>query len=326
MSTRSSRSWSSRPIRSAGSSYRSTMSRPLSRPSSGFSFVESNFRVVSPQTPVVPEVYIQKRNKSRPKEITINDAPMMLLPKARVRDSLDYYDQFRRSYSVVADTDVQGLHISTIQSYTGLENRIPHKSVLKSRRSSISRSDADSGFCSLKRAVTFENLSHSQCSVYRSDDDFDHLSDSSDEDKASNDIDDHLPDIHTTHGDLPDHLESFDNGEMVLADPPFERSRPSSRTEGYEYHKRRRHGQDEKHDISTCEICGVVLSETERVKRKFGKVDNFLDWVMSKWGPVSQFSHFDDLSPVEFFGLHVCFLLHTLFLFFPFIILYPERD
>ncbi|XP_053374901.1 uncharacterized protein LOC123535376 [Mercenaria mercenaria] len=278
MSARTYRSWSSRPSRSART-YRSTASRP----SSGCSLVEGNFRVMTPGTPIIPEIHITNRSR-RQKEITINDAPMMLLPKARVRDSLDYYDQFRRSYSVVADTSAQGLHISTVQSYSCLESKTPHKSVLKSRRNSISRSEADSGFCSLKRAVTFENLSHSQSSVYKSDDDLDNLSDSSDEDKLDNHTDDHLPDIQSTLDDIPDHLESFSNGDFVLADPQYV-PRPPSRTEGYQVHNRRRHGQHGNHDISACEICGVVLSEKDKVKMKFGKVDKFLDWVMSKWGP-----------------------------------------
>lgn len=266
-------------------SYRPTASNQFSRPSSGCSYVESNFRVMTPETPLIPEVHIRSRSR-RQKEITINDAPMMLLPKARVRDSLDYYDSFRRSYSVVADTSAQGLHISTIQSVSGLEKMAPHKPALKSRRSSVSRSEADSGFCSLKRAVTFENLSYSQSSVYKSDDDLDNLSVSTVDDKFDNDSDDHLPDIQASVDEIPDHLESFSNGDFVLANPPHV-PRPPSRAEGFYVSKRRRHGHHEDHDISACEICGVVLSEKDRVKKKFGKVDKFLDWVMSKWGPVS---------------------------------------
>ncbi|XP_060599771.1 uncharacterized protein LOC132753345 isoform X4 [Ruditapes philippinarum] len=282
MSARTYRNLSMRPGRSARS-YRSASTRQFSRPSSSCSLVESNFRVMTPETPIIPEVHITNRSR-RQKEITINDAPMMLLPKARVRDSLDYYDNFRRSYSVVADTSVQGLHISTIQSVSGLEKITPQKPALKSRRSSISRSEADSGFCSLKRAVTFENLSHSQSSVYKSDDDLDNLSVSTVDDNLDNDSDDHLPNIQASFGEIPDHLESFSNGDYVLANPPHV-PRPPSRSEGYYFSKRRRHGHSEDHDISACEICGVVLSEKDKVQMKFGKVDKFLDWVMSKWGP-----------------------------------------
>lgn len=265
-------SWSSRSARSH---------RMLpSRPSSSCSHVESNFRLGSPVTPVIPEVHIQKRSKyavstREPVQITINDAPMMLLPKARVRDSLDYYDRFRRSGSVVADTSVQGLHISTIQSVTDMYSRVPHKSAMKSRKCSISRSETDSGFYSMKRAVTFDNLNQSQNSVYRSDEDSDSLSNASGSGGCRYDGEaEHLSQDYLNQDHLPEHLESFGN----LSCP--------SRTEGYQQ-SRWQHGLRSDHDISACEICGVVLSDTDRVKRKFGKVDAFLDWVMSRWGPVS---------------------------------------
>ncbi|KAL4223889.1 hypothetical protein ACF0H5_017352 [Mactra antiquata] len=279
MSSRSYRSWASR---SAGrSSYSSRSYRSFSsRPSSSCSLVESNFRVGLPETPVVPEVYITRRNEpSKTREISINDAPMMLLPKARVRDSLDYYDSFRRSYSVVADTSVQGLHISTIQSITGLEARLPTKSALKSRRNSISRSEADSGFCSLKRTVTFENLNHSQSTVFRSDDEFDNMSVSSDENEAEPRCEYNSS---TDKDSYPDHLESFGSGAVIAEPTPRSKSR-----QGRQDKSRRKHGQDHYHDVHACEICGMILSDRDKVQKSFGKVDTFLDWVMSKWGPVS---------------------------------------
>lgn len=278
MSTRSYRSWASRSAgRSSysGRSYRSVSSRP----SSSCSLVESNFRVSLPETPVVPEVFISRRKPNKQREISINDAPMMLLPKARVRDSLDYYDNFRRSYSVVADTSMQGLHISTIQTMSGLETRLPPKSALKSRCNSISRSDADSGFSSLKRTVTFENLNRSQSTVFRSDDEFENMSDSSEESDSETRFD---RVTNSNSDEFPDHLESFGSDQVVVPEP---KSRPQSR-QGQQG-KRRKHGQNEYHDVHACEICGMILSEKERVTRKFGKVDSFLDWVMSKWGPVS---------------------------------------
>lgn len=279
-SARAHGSWSSRSPRSV----RSHRMLP-SRSTSSCSHVESNFRLGLPVTPVIPEVYIQKRSKytvstREPVQITINDAPMMLLPKARVRDSLDYYDSFRRSYSVVADTSVQGLHISTIQSVAGMAARVPHKSAMKSRQSSISRSETDSGFFSLKRAVTFDNLNRNQNSVYRSDEECDSLSDGSGECRYD-DVSEHLSQVHLNHDHLPEHLESFDNGTQVVSDLSC-----PSRTEGY-LQSRWNHGLRGDHDISACEICGVVLSDTDRVKRTFGKVDAFLDWVLSRWGPVS---------------------------------------
>ncbi|XP_052256571.1 uncharacterized protein LOC127861814 isoform X12 [Dreissena polymorpha] len=260
-------------------SYRSLSSRTTrSRPSSSLSFVESNFRV---DTPDVPQVVIGKRSKAR--EITINDAPMMLLPKARVRDNLDYYDRFRRSFAVVADTTYQGLHISTIESVNGMPS-IPQKSALKPRKDSTSRSEADSGFCSLKRSVTFDNLSRSQSTVYASDDDADNNSDSFFEDREYEYKNPYRhPALNGAADDFPEYLESFGNDAPVVISPTISQSRPPSRQLGSSLGRRRRHGHSN-HDDDACEICGVVLSDVERVQKSFGKVDSFLDWVMARWG------------------------------------------
>lgn len=267
------------------------------RPSSRCSVVEGNFRVETPMIPEVridrayglPEVQIEK--KIKPREITINDSPMMLLPKARVRESMEYYDQFRQSYNgVVADTSTQGLHISTIQSVTGLVTRIAPKSAIKHRKNSLSRSEADSGFCSLKRSVTFENLSRSQSTVFRSDDEYDNLSETSSDEKYDCErIPCPSPEI-ADSDDFPMHLESFGNDGPVIPSPPLIPPRPLSRQCHSEKVRRRRHGEQDGHDAESCEICGVVLSDSERVKRSFGRVDTFLDWVMSKWGKVSKTS------------------------------------
>jgi len=253
-----------------------------SRPTSRCSYVESNFRV---DTPVIPEVMIEARPRSR--EISINDAPMMLLPKARVRDSLAYYEKFRRPYTVVAaDAPYQGLHISTVQSVDTMTPRVMPKSALKQRKDSFSRSETDSGFCSLKRSVTFDNLNQSQSTVFQSEFDFDNLSDCSDDVKNNLELDHDLS-CHCSRdlGDLPDYLDAYGDNEPVLPYPPRSAPpRPSSRAS-----KRRRHG-DGAHDADMCEICGVVLTTEERVRRSFGKVDGFLDWVMSRWGKVSQYT------------------------------------
>lgn len=266
------------------------------RPASRCSVVESNFSLQSPivipdvrieSVPFLPEVNVER--KLKPREITINDSPMMLLPKARVRESVDFYDQARRAYGgVVADTSTQGLHISTIQSVVGMDSRLPSKSAIKHRKNSISRSEADSGFCSLKRSVTFENLSRSQSTVFRSDDEFENMSDSSSDEK-----DDHhtarpsypSPEVPESD-DFPIHVDSYGHDEPVITNPQFIPPRPPSRQCHSERERRRRHGDHEGHDAESCEICGVVLTDSERVKKSFGRVDTFLDWVMCKWGKV----------------------------------------
>ncbi|XP_052800169.1 uncharacterized protein LOC128231412 isoform X3 [Mya arenaria] len=286
-------------------STRSLLSRSArSRSSSRFSCVEGNFRV---DTPIIPEVIVQTRPKTR--EITINDAPMMLLPKARVRDSPSHYDKFRRSYTVVeADAPYQGLHISTIQSVDGMVPRQMPRSALKQRKESISRSEADSGFCSLKRSVTFDNLSRSQSTVFRSDDEFENLSESSYDETAdtNHELFHHnnaLEDV-----DLSDHLDSFGDNSPVISrlspHPPPKTVLPV---------KRRRHGEGD-HNVEACEICGVILSDTERVQRSFGKVDSFLSWVMVRWGKRGELQYVQRPSSSRGHRPHFCNFVHQMHL------------
>ena len=263
------------------------------QPASRCTVVESNFRVQTPtipevrieRSPYLPEVHFGRKSTSReskPREITINDSPMMLLPKARVRESMEYYDSFHRSYNgVIADTSTQGLHISTIQSVVGMESRTPTKPAIKSRKNSISQSEADSGFCSLKRSVTFEDISRSQSTVFRSDDELDNMSDTSSDERHTESYSP-SPEI-ADSDDFPTHLESFGNDAPVVFIPPRPPSRQchSARTI-----RRGRHVDQDGHDSESCEICGVVLTDKDRVQKSFGKVDTFLDWVMTKWGKV----------------------------------------
>ena len=262
--------------------------------------MEGNFRVEEAITPLIPEVYITRKERPRSHQLTINDAPMMLLPKARLRESLDYYDQFRRSYSVVADTTTQGLHISTIQSVNAIQMRAPPKSAMKSRCSSaMGRSDVDSGIGSLKRSVTFDNLTQSRSTVYRLDDDLDNLSDISNDDDKDDVIKpdtDHtledrdsffrLPSLTKLDDNLPAHLDTFGTDEPTLSSP---KPRTISRSSSFTKTKRRKHSHTDNDDMDACEICGTILSDKERVQKSFGQVDNFLDWVLSKWGKVSIF-------------------------------------
>ena len=256
-------------------------------------------------TPIIPEVHITRRKKPRSQQLSINDAPMMLLPKARLRDSLDFYDNYRRSaYNIVADTSVHGLHISTIQSVNAIQMRTPSKSAMKSRCfSAMGRSDrdADSGIGSLKRSVTFDNLTQSRSTVYRSEDDLENIDNISD--GSVNEKDDHintvashnnenadsffrLPSLVKPDDDLPAHLDTFGTNEPAVTD-----TRPGSREQKRNSDaKRRKHSHTDRRDVESCEICGTVLSDEERVMKRFGKVDTFLDWVLSRWGKVSLFN------------------------------------
>ena len=293
MSSATLRTWS--PMsRSRTWSTRSSRSRPTSS-STRCSLVESNFQVIMPETSMLPEVYVKPRGRSRGREITINETPMMLLPKARLRESLDIYNSVRHSYGVVADTSTQGLHLSTIPSVYSMERRHPPKSALKSgRQSSAGRSEADSGIGSLKRSVTFDNLSRSQSTVFKSDEESDDLSDESDEDQIDADFRDIalFRTLDFEGEDLPDHLDTFagENEQLIATFQPYPPRPPSQNSSMSTYkkqsgYKRRKHRHGNGNEA--CEICGTLLSERERVEKSFGKVDSFLKWVMSKWGPVS---------------------------------------
>lgn len=267
--------------------------------------MEGNFRVEEPETPIIPEVYITRKERPRSQQLTINDAPMMLLPKARIRESLDFYNNYRgRTCGIVADTSTHGLHLSTIQSVNAIQIRTPAKSALKSRCSSaMGRSDADSGIGSLKRSVTFDNLTQSRSTVYRSDDDLDNLDNLSD--ISIEDKDEHinsvaaqnrqhvesffrLPPLIKPDDSLPAHLDTFGIDEPTLSSPQ-PRELTVSKSSSFSGTKRRKHSHSDRQDVEACEICGTVLSDQERVMRKFGKVDSFLDWVLSKWGKVSTY-------------------------------------
>ena len=297
---------------------RSAYSSRSSRTSSRFSFVEGNFHVEETVTPMLPEVYIMRKERPRSQQLTINDAPMMLLPKARLSESVNFYDQFRRSYGVVADTATQGLHISTIQSVNAIQLRTPTKSAMKSRCSSaMGRSDVDSGIGSLKRSVTFDNLTQSRSTVYRSMDDLENLDNLSD--VSNDDKDDHvkhtvdhtlqdgesffrLSSLTKVDESLPAHLDTFGIDEPILSSPE---PKQLSRNASFSKIKRRKHSHTDSSDLEACEICGTVLSDKERVQRTFGKVDTFLDWVLSKWGKVSK---------VVFWFW--CFFFYSFFFFF----------
>lgn len=242
---------------------------------------------------------IRKEDKS----IIINEVPMMLLPKARIRTTYDFMIP-RGNTCVIPDQEFNMLHLSTLhpdadfartRSYTP---RLSFRS--KSRFSQCpSGSDLDSGIGSLKRGVTFDDLSMSQSTVYKSIDDFDDYSDDEetkhtmysstkeDEDFMSLSSSSFLPPIDS---DLPEHLESYGDvisiAESVIKKQKrnkfldsWRRSRSRPQTPGSEV---------EPCHEETCLICKGFMSDQERIQKCFGGVQNFLDWIFSKWGKVSE--------------------------------------
>ena len=111
------------------------------------------------------------------KNITINDFPMMLLPRAQIRTNYNATN-CRRPFIIIPDDGLHDIHLSTIsvsdwmehaQSHTGPRTtkrvvgmiRPNSGSVITESVSGIRKrySDSDSGYSSFKRCVTFEDLS-----------------------------------------------------------------------------------------------------------------------------------------------------------------------
>lgn len=214
------------------------------------------------------------------KRISIDECPMMLLPRAQVRHNFNAYT-LRRRFTTVADNGFQDLQLSTISVSDWVEagGRPTHKSALRtpgSRR----KSEADSGFGSLKRCVTFEDLSES--SLNRSPDE---LSTSSGGDnKPGNRDDDDGESVLSGASyedrrtyDLPEHLDSFGDNDKVCVAPNKKKKREQEPPPHPE----------NKHHPGDCNSCPQCQKDDARMRKYFGGVDYFLDWIISKWGKAS---------------------------------------
>ncbi|KAK3587653.1 hypothetical protein CHS0354_032859 [Potamilus streckersoni] len=259
------------------------------KPWAPFSIVEGN---IVPQTE-----YISTHNRQRKKKLTIDRVPIMLIPKARIREDGEML--INRSFGVVADDGTQGLYLSAISHILPASHK-PTKSALKAIRysSSLGRSEVDSGFGSMKRSVTFGDLSHSRSSIRTSDDleIWSEASQSGDEEAdiksktfAEEDDDDVLSYRLTRLADLanaPQHLDSFGGKEPVLV-TRVATSRPKSRN----FTRRKRHSRGS----VQCEFCGAIVPESDMLRKKvtnsFGTVDCFHDWVLAKLGKRSDLQY-----------------------------------
>ncbi|XP_062613724.1 uncharacterized protein LOC134275457 isoform X5 [Saccostrea cucullata] len=223
----------------------------------------------------------QRIQRDPHRAISIDESPIMLLPKARVRDDYDIRAS-KRAFNVVADNETATLHLSSIPFvHEEPKSRSTSRSSMKSRKSV--RSDDDSGFgSSFRRCVTFSELSLSRSTIARS---LDELEESSDiEDHNNNSVKENEM-LDSVFGPLPEaeddegHLDSFAD---IIPDPPKIRKKQQERQEKQECTLteadiKRCHEQD-------CEICKGFMSEQTRIQRYFGGVDQFLQWLYSKWG------------------------------------------
>ncbi|XP_069135164.1 uncharacterized protein [Argopecten irradians] len=232
--------------------------------------------------------------KRKEKSITINEVPMMLLPKARVRTAYDLM-HLRGDACVIPDQEYNALNLSTLHPDADFmrvrhnSSRISFRSKSRCSRPS-SRSDLDSGFGSLRRGVTFDDLSLSQSTVYKSTDDLDVYSDEegvkepttlSREETMS--FSSFLPPIDS---DLPEHLDSY--GEAIASvEPQPEKFKKNKFLNSWRRSRSRpitpACNIEPCHEES-CVICKGFMSERERIQKCFGGVQNFLDWIFSKWG------------------------------------------
>jgi ribosomal protein S18 len=223
----------------------------------------------------------QRTMRDPHRAISIDDSPIMLLPKAHVRNDYDIHAS-KRGFNVVADDEASTLHLSTVPyDRENIKSRSTSGSSMKSRKNRPS--DADSGIgSSLRRCVTFSELSLSRSSIERS---LNELEKSSELDDLNNNNVKDSDVLDSVFGPLPEaeyddgHLDSFAD---IIPDPPKIRKRQEGKQENQkctltEADIQRCHEQD-------CEICRGFISEKTRIQRYFGGVDQFLQWLYSKWG------------------------------------------
>ena len=222
---------------------------------------------------------IQRRIQKEPhRVISIEESPIMLLPKARLRNDYDP-SSVRRSFSVIPQDDYTSLHLSTVP-FAPSEATTPRslsRISLKSR--TRSRSGSDSGFGSFRRCVTFDELSIGLSTVSKSLDDIERESEFTDPAKEADDIDfvleHHVAD--DSGVDVPDYIDNYADDVFTVPVPPKVAKTSKRDCKLTENDIERCHQRN-------CQICSGFMNERERIQRYFGGIDQFLDWLYSRWG------------------------------------------
>lgn len=240
-----------------------------------------------------------KRQKFRPNQtVSIDESPMMIIPKARIRN--DFNQLSRRSTNVVAADDTSGLHISTIPGPTIVTKSFSRSSLRNHHHSS--RSDIDSGFGSMKRSVTFDEISVGRSSL-KSFDDIDAMSD---DDACENKENlNYEPYPEGRYNGMPEYVDTYsDNTYIVPKVPRVKRPKTVPALENPD--------TEENHEAN-CPICSGFYNQNDRIKKYFGGVDQFFKWFWSRWGKVS-----DQYATIH--GLHKQFLYNVAYFVWRFFI------
>lgn len=213
----------------------------------GFARVESN-------------ISKNRRRFSKDRIISIDNTPTMLLPKARVRKDYDIYS-IPRPFSVIPAEEYHHLYLSSAsEPLDYFSRRTPSKPSLKTKGSSRVADIANS---SLKRSVTFEDLSLSR-------------PESRLVDRSSSVISTQNEDEGPCWDSLPLYLDSYADERPVI---------PTPRTNSQNSNRSRTRSRPDDQECA-CSIC-EVMSDKARVQKYFGGVNSFLKWILAKWGKVS---------------------------------------
>ncbi|XP_052075170.1 uncharacterized protein LOC127712647 isoform X7 [Mytilus californianus] len=213
-----------------------------------------------------------KRQRLRPNQtVSIDSSPMMMLPKARIRN--DYNQLNRRKMSVISADDTSGLHLSTI-SGSAIVSKSFSKSSLRNHHHS-SRSDVDSGIGSMRRSVTFDEISFGRSS-FKSIDDIDAISDF--DQQESKERDDHIyePFPEGRYNEMPQYVDTYSDNQFTP--PKFSKKKKQKRVV-----PATNPDTEENHEAN-CPICSGFNNQTARMQKYFGGVDEFFKWFWSRWG------------------------------------------
>ncbi|XP_071179772.1 uncharacterized protein [Mytilus edulis] len=217
-----------------------------------------------------------KRQRLRPNQtVSIDSSPMMMLPKARIRT--DYNQLSRRKMSVISADDTSGLHLSTI-SGSAIVSKSFSKSSLRNHHHS-SRSDVDSGIGSMRRSVTFDEISFGRSS-FKSIDDIDAISDF--DQQESKERDDHIyePFPEGRYNEMPQYVDTY-------SDNQFTHTKFSKKKKQKRVVPATNPDTEENHEAN-CPICSGFNNQTARMQKYFGSVDEFFKWFWSRWGKGSE--------------------------------------
>lgn len=219
----------------------------------GFARVESN-------------ISRNRRRSSKGRIISIDNNPTMLLPKARVRKDYDIYN-IPRPFSVIPAEEYHHLCLSSApEPLDYFRSRTPIKPLLEKKSQIREPKTVES---SLKRSVTFEDLSHSR-------------PDSRLADSSVGSADEHGGESDIGWDNLPLYIDSYaDDRPINISPTPRTKFQNSNRPRTPSCPPSQADALD-----CACSICKVMFDKA-RMQKYFTGVNSFLKWISTKWGKVS---------------------------------------